>query len=56
MIVVDKNHLTIGTNLNYGKFLETKDRQTGGRPWLSRSVTDTRPAVAAIWNAPWNLK
>ena len=31
----------VGTNLNYGKFLEFKPANRGGRPWLSRAVKES---------------
>ncbi len=46
---------TVGTDVKYGKFLEFKSPDRGGRPWLRRSAEEAWPKVTAIWQRPWRL-
>lgn len=38
----------VGTNLDYGKYLELKPAATGGRPWLSRGFKEVSAKASDI--------
>jgi phage gpG-like protein len=51
---VDKDELVarFGTNVEYGKFLETGTSKVAARPWLTLTIKGTRKAVADILKKP----
>ncbi len=51
--VVSDDMARVGTNVDYGKFLELGTRKMAARPWLVRSLDAMRPAIAAILTKPW---
>jgi phage gpG-like protein len=46
----------VGTNLNYGRWLELGTTKMAARPWLRRALAETRDEVLRILSAPMNLK
>lgn len=46
----------IGTNLDYGRFLELGTVKMAARPWLRRALNETRDEVKRILSAPMDLK
>ena len=38
----------VGTNVKYGKYLETGTRRMAARPWLSRGLREAQSAIRRI--------
>jgi HK97 gp10 family phage protein len=51
---VDKNSLVgrVGTNLDYGRFLELGTQKMAARPWLRRALREMTARVKAILSQP----
>ncbi len=43
----------VGTNVRYGRFLELGTRRIRPRPWLVRSLDESRSQIRTILAAPW---
>jgi hypothetical protein len=43
----------VGTELDYGLYLEKKDPQHGGREWLRPSLEQAKPDIIAELNKRW---
>jgi hypothetical protein len=52
-VLASEGRARVGTNLKYGKWLETGTRTMAARPWLARSVTDNISELRAILGAFW---
>lgn len=44
----------VGTNLDYGRFLELGTRHMAARPWLRRALAESQREIAAIFRRPMN--
>jgi HK97 gp10 family phage protein len=42
----------VGTNLRYGRFLETGTRKLAPRPWLRRALAESRGKIDRIFSTP----
>lgn len=42
----------VGTNLDYGRWLELGTRKTAARPWLRRALRECLPEIRRIMTAP----
>ena len=51
---VDPETLTgrVGTNLDYGRWLELGTRKMAARPWLRRALGEMKSSILAILSAP----
>lgn len=45
----------VGTNLDYGRYLELGTRKMKPRPWLRRSLMESRGEIRAILQRPMKL-
>jgi len=45
----------VGTNVDYGRFLELGTRKMAARPWLRRALAEKTPECLAILRAPMRL-
>jgi phage gpG-like protein len=56
-IAVDDLIGRIGTNLDYGRWLElgARKRNLAARPWLRRALIECMPQIEAILSAPMNF-
>jgi hypothetical protein len=43
----------VGTNIKYGRWLELGTKRMSPRPWLVRSLAETKAAVIRQLTAPW---
>jgi len=43
----------VGTDVEYGKILETKPVKKGGRPWLEPGMKDAKPEILKRLNKRW---
>ncbi len=42
----------VGTNLNYGRWLELGTKKMAARPWLRRALTECRAAIRSLISKP----
>ena len=51
---VDKASGRVGTSLKYGRYLELGTRKMAARPWLRRSLNETKAAIKEAATRTWN--
>lgn len=46
----------VGTNVDYGRWLELGTAEVAARPWLRRALVESAPAIRAILSAPMRFR